>query len=267
MPLFAVYLPVIYLFLKRTGIPLHLAMVAFLVLVAKTSGLRSLEFLGYLLNGVVFGYLFAWSYRRRLPIFHCFALSLLPGLLFLTLCTEVPSYHQAYTAMMAEGTRLLDGKFGLPAMTPELEALQRDWLFPAGEIFKDALTVLLLAWLFARSAGRERPRFSEFEVPDGFIWALAAGLLLALSGRGGRVSDYWLMIVALSYILGGFAVVRLFYEHIGRSRFAEAFFYLVQPFLMFVPVVVIGLLQTWLGFRKRIQSWQPPKNPDNNSES
>ncbi|MFH0921211.1 MAG: hypothetical protein V1913_12725 [Fibrobacterota bacterium] len=260
MPFFALYLPVIYLYLKGAGVVLHLGVLAALVLLARTTGTGSLEFLGYLLNGVAFGYVFAWSFQKGLPVFYSLLLSLLPGLVFLTLCTEVPVYRVAYGAILTDAARLVDGKFGLPALSPELLSLQRDWLFPAGEIIKDAVTVFLLALIFYRAAGRTRPMFSGFTVPEGFIWALAAGLTAALAGWGGHAVNLWLVTAGLLYALGGFAVIRLFYERIGKSRFAEWFFYLVQPGLLFVPVVVIGLLQTWLGFRGRIENWETPGN-------
>jgi hypothetical protein len=185
----------------------------------------------------------------------------------MALCAEVPTYHREYVSLISQAAKLIDGKFNLPPMQAELEAFQRNWLFPAGELLKDALTVFVLALLFFRLADRDKPRLSDFAVPEGFVWALAAGLLFAISGWFRQAGNYWLMAAALCYILGGFAVVRLYYERVGKSRFAEWLFYIVQPGLLFAPVFLLGLFETWLNFRGRIDNWDNDQKTDKDDES
>jgi hypothetical protein len=264
MPLFLIYLPIIYLGMKNRGWLTHIAVALFLVLVGRKAGFTSLEFLSYVLNGAVFAYVFTQMLKRKSPLFYVLFFSLLSELAFMVLCDTVPLYRNAYREVLAATTAFVTERLGLKQV-PAYDTLQWNILLPLSELFKHILTTLVLAFLFWRLAKRERPRLSEFSIPDWFIWVFAGGLFLTIYKVAGPAGMYVLMSVLIFYALGGIAIVRLFFERMGPPRFGELLFYVVQPGLLFLPVVSIGVMQTWWNFRERIQNLDNGKD-DNNDQ-
>jgi hypothetical protein len=267
MPLFLIYLPIIYLGLKRPGPLLHLSVAAFLVLIGRKAGFTSLEFLSYVLNGAVFAYVFAQLFQRKFSLFYVLLFSLFTELAFMVLCDPVPVYRTAYREVIATPTAFVTERLGLKQPVPAYDALQWGVLLPLSELLKHVLTTLVLAFVFWRFARREKPRLSDFAVPDWFIWALAAGLFLTIYKAAGAAGLYILMSVLIFYALGGIAIVRLFFERMGPPKFGELLFYVLQPGLLFLPVVSIGVMETWWNFRERIQNLDNSQDNDGNNEN
>jgi hypothetical protein len=264
MPLFLIYLPIIYLGMKYWGPLLHVAVAVFLVLIGRKAGFTSLEFLSYVLNGAVFAYVFSQLFRRKFSLFHVLFFSLLTELAFMVLCDTVPVYRNAYREVIAATTAFVTGRLGLKQPIPAYNALEWSVILPLSELLKHVLTTLILAFLFWRLARREKPRLSDFAIPDWFIWVFAAGLFLTVYKIAGTAGLYILMSVLIFYALGGIAIVRLFFERIGPPKTGELLFYVLQPGLLFLPVVSIGVMQTWWNFRKRIRDLDNKEHKENN---
>jgi hypothetical protein len=260
MPLFVIYLSLIFLRLKRQRFLFWAAAGLFLLFALKSEGWRSVAFLRYALNGVAFGCLVALGLRRPWGLFGIVLLALLPEWLFLTLIQAVPSYERSFSDMMASAFNLINGRLGAPATLPDLETLQRYYLFPLADTIKHVLTTYILIRVFYRLAGRPKPALHQFAVPGGFIWVFSAGLLLSIVSGTPRTGFVVLASVLCMYILNGIAIVRLFFGRARGLRLGELLFYLVQPGILFLPLLSIGVLETWLDFRKKIKGSDKPAN-------
>jgi hypothetical protein len=254
MPLFLIYLPLIYFGLKDRRFYLHGGAAVFLIMAGRKAGFDSLEFLSYVLNGVVFAYVFTHLFKRKYTLFYILLFSLLTELAFMLICEYVPVYRTAYRGLIAAATALLTKQLGMAQPTALYDSLQWNVLLPLSEIIKNVLTTLVLTLLFYRVTVREKPRISDFALPDWFIWVLAGGLLLTIYKVIGVAGSYILMAAGIFYALAGIAIIRLFFERMGSSRIGETLFYLVQPGLLFLPVLSIGVMETWWDFRKRIMA-------------
>jgi hypothetical protein len=252
MPLFVIYLSLIFLWFKRQRLLFWAAAGLFLLFALKSEGWRSVVFLRYLLNGVAFGGLVALGLHRPWGLFGIVLLALLPEWLFLTLIQAVPFYERSFSDMMASAFNLINSRIGVPAALPGLEALQRHYLFPLADTVKHVLTTYVLIRVFYRVAGRPKPALHQFAVPGWFIWVFSAGLLLSIVSGAPGAGFAVLASVLCLYILNGIAIVRLFFGRARGFRLGELLFYLVQPGFLFLPLLSIGVLETWLDFRKKI---------------
>ncbi len=266
MPLFLIYLPIIYLGIKNRNMLQHGAAAVFLVVAGRKAGFDSLEFLSYVLNGVVFAYIFTQLYKRRFTLFYILLFSLVSQLAFMLLCDYVPVYHKAYREIIDATTAFLTSRLHMAQPTPAYDMLQWNVLLPLSEIMKNMVTTLILTFIFYRVAEREKPKLCDFAIPDWFVWVLATGILLSIYKFTGTAGPYILMSALTFYALGGIAIIRLFFESMGTSRIGEMLFYIVQPGLLFMPVVSIGVMETWWGFRKRIKEMEKAKKNKNNNE-
>jgi hypothetical protein len=258
MPLFVIYLSVIYLFLRRQALLYVLTLIA-LVWLGRHYGFQSLVFLRYLLNGFVFGYVFAHAMKRRYDLFYVMLFSVVPELVFLTLCTLVPHYRQALAEVVAATFQMINSRLEVPSGIGAMTLSQASFLFPLAELLKHVITVFILSFIFYRAVSRERPKFSSFIIPDWFIWVLASGLVLALLKIQETLGLYIIITAVILYLFNGIAIVRLFFTRAGNPRLAEFLFYLLQPGFFFIPLLFLGVFQTWIDFRKKIIAWEPRK--------
>ena len=197
MPLFVIYLFLIFLWLKRQRALFWAAAGLFLLFALQSEGWQSVVFLRYALNGVAFGCLVALGMHKPWGLFGIVLLSLLPEWLFLTLIQAVPFYERSFSDMMTSAFKLINSRLGAPAALPELEALQRYYLFPLADTVKHVLTTYILVRVFYRFAGRPKPALHQFAVPGWFIWVFAAGLLLSIVSGSPRAGFVVLAVLVL----------------------------------------------------------------------
>lgn len=263
MPFFAVYLPLIYLFLKdKKGLLALAAAAVSLVVLGRAVDAGSLTFLQFALDGFLYAAIFALLYRKGFPLFTVVAASMVPQLVLAFLCQTDPGYRKAYDEMINFSLNFVSRRMGMEAPAGLMEQWSRDILFPMGEFSQHMVVTCVLLYLFAGTAGRPRPSLSAFTAPDGFVWVFAGALALALfqDGIAGKAASLMLIATGLLYLLNGIAIVRLFFLRVKGSRTAEAVFYIVQPGLLFMPLLFLGLFETWFSFRKRILSIEIPQN-------
>ncbi|OGS35539.1 MAG: hypothetical protein A2293_04795 [Elusimicrobia bacterium RIFOXYB2_FULL_49_7] len=254
MPVFLIALPIIALSIKdKRG--LFTVAIAFgaLALLSYFVDTGSLAFLQLSVNGVVFGLLFAFLLRRKVSAFTLLSVGLIPALMVQLFCEFDPTYGKAYQEMLTKGLSIAEQTFGLSGVPDGMSVFHKQYLFPLSELAGQAITLWVLSLLFSKMAGRTRPRLADIDAPHAFVLLLISGLGLAfLSGRGGRLGNYLLMVSFVLYVINGISVVRLFFSRVKGSRFLEGLFYLLQMGLFMMPLFLLGLLETWLSFRKRI---------------
>ena len=124
------------------------------------------------------------------------------------------------------------------------------------------MTILnaVLAQLLARRAGwarRPMPDIAALEVPHYCATTLVVALaaVVALGGFLGYVAAAAVLVFAVPALFQGLAVVHTFSRRHGPNRVPLIFFYVLLTVFSWplVPiVVVIGLVDTWVGVRRRL---------------
>jgi len=234
------------------------AIAGFGAIVAVRQGWASLDALQYGLNGVTFGLFFAWTLGKRLPFFYVLLAGFIPGALFFGLC-ETVWYRQEYQEVLKELFAYFTSTAGAQLSGYRVEYSDFVRFVPISESFRILMVTVLLAFVFYRFAGRSRPRISRFRVPDWFAWVLITGLTLQLTGILKPAGYYLLVVSVLFYLCNGVAVIRLFFERWGNAYLIEALFYAVQAVLFLVPLLLIGVLETWLNMRGKLAHSHDPK--------
>lgn len=154
----------------------------------------------------------------------------------------------------------------LESEMPQLEyALTR--LLPA----VSAQMLLLVAWLnllVARPMARHRKinapdlgLFMNWGVPPFFIWGfILAGILLLLPVAGIRILGISCLLLLMPlYFFQGMAILAFWFHHRAVPPFIRYALYalvLIQQMLVLL-VLMVGIFDTWINFRKRIQTTTP----------
>ncbi|MCW7753586.1 YybS family protein [Desulfobotulus sp. H1] len=135
-----------------------------------------------------------------------------------------------------------------------------------------ACILILAAWLnllAARSMIRHRKiqapdlgLFMNWGVPPLFIWGLIlAGLILMIPIPFVRILGLSCLLVMMPlYFLQGMAIVAYWFHHRGVPPLIRHALYalmLIQQ-ILFLVVLVLGIFDTWLNFRNRIQTKPKP---------
>jgi uncharacterized protein YybS (DUF2232 family) len=152
------------------------------------------------------------------------------------------------------------------AALPRLEyALTR--LLPA----ITAMILILAAWLnllAARPMVRHRNidapdlgPFMNWGVPPFFIWGfILTGLMLMLPVSPIRILGISCLLLLMPlYFLQGMAIIAFWFHHRGVPpliRYALYALMLIQQILV-ILVLMVGIFDTWINFRKRIQTTTP----------
>ncbi len=177
------------------------------------------------------------------------------------------SWPELSTQIMDMQRELLTGtadadqvELALAAREDQLEesmALVRKFL-PATlglEIMGLAAMLLVLVWLEARILGLSLtplgfPPFGRWQLPFYLVWTLVGGLGLVLTRQAALVTAGWNVVVLVATLLSlqGAAVQ---WEMTRRTMgLVPRVIYLLIAGAVFLPLVVLGLADQWLDFRK-----------------
>ncbi len=115
----------------------------------------------------------------------------------------------------------------------------------------------LLKWLGKQREGVSHPSPLEFKMPDLFIWVLMVVFLLSFKNFEMKaveiVSINILNILVALFFWQGVAIIATFFavKRIGVLWQYLAYFFIVTQF--FVGVTLVGVVDFWLEFRKKLQ--------------
>lgn len=104
--------------------------------------------------------------------------------------------------------------------------------------------------------------FKKWRIPDPIVWGvIGSGVLLMVPVSGIRLIGFsGLIALCPLYFLQGMAITAFWFDHKRVPGLIRGFLYtlILLQHLMMLVVMLVGLFDTWLDFRKRIQT--PPKD-------
>ena len=133
--------------------------------------------------------------------------------------------------------------------------------------------VLAHALIFEKAVYRwfriPRERFAaqikllDFKLPDAFVWiGMVAFLGSILDWNGQSHAINILNVCIVLFFLQGLAVLEYFYKTLRVGFFVRALGYFLFVFQLFVVLALVGFIDFWVDFRKRIRKL-PAKSQDN----
>ena len=139
-------------------------------------------------------------------------------------------------------------------------------IFPSLVVIFSIFTIwinLLMGKKYLNRAGAMYPAlmsFAGWKLPEKMIWIfIASGALLFIPESGVNFFSFNLfLVVCFLYLLQGLAIISFLFQIKNVPAFFRYFFYFliaVQQILM-IPVIVIGLFDMWVDFRKLLQKNQ-----------
>lgn len=149
-----------------------------------------------------------------------------------------------------------------------LRLVRRTWV-ASEAIWIWAAVALGTAWA-RRIVGRGWPGFgpfARFDLPDGVVWVLIAGLSAMLLGREGTlgvVGTNVVLVAGFAFALRGFAIESFWMDRARLGRVARIALFGLGA-VLFLPVFLIlaaglGLFDTWFDFRGLRKS-EPGSHP------
>ncbi|MBL8027262.1 MAG: DUF2232 domain-containing protein [Fibrobacteres bacterium] len=252
IPLFLIPVIVAFLLVRAPKILGIFASVAVLAVVYKLKGLNSIEFLYYSVNGVVLGWFFAFAVIRKKSLFAIAVTAVVFELLIQVVVGTIPQYEAVYRKVLDTAAESVSSLFAMPELSQAMINFQWKILVPFSETLKSAIYALVLGIVLHRFAYGERRKLSEFNMPYWSVWVLAAALALAIFSGGSRNGNLLLLGMTVLYLVNGVSLVRLFFAQPGRSRVGEVLFFLMQIWLLFLPILFLGLMEYWMDLRGKL---------------
>lgn len=127
-------------------------------------------------------------------------------------------------------------------------------------LFRIWLVRNLVLFIFRkRNTGLGKITFTDLQLPDTILWTFIAGLALILFSMTRTAGANLLIFTSVLYTLQGFAVIqKMFAVHQTPSVLVVVFYTLTL--ILQIPVFAVstvGILDTWIGFRKRFKKSIP----------
>ncbi len=238
--------------------------IALLAFVVKTRGAFSVEFLAFVINGVLLGWVIAFAVKLGKSLFVIAGVAVLLEIVFQAVVGGMPVYSVAYKEALVAATNSVNSLFGSSVVTEKMANLQWSLIVPLSEAIKSVLYSTLLALILSRTVRGGKGHFHDFEMPFWTTWIFAVAIFISFAFGGVRMANLPLCGITALFLVNGLSVTRLFFSRSGRSRVGEVLFYAVQLWLMFLPVVVIGFLEHWAEFRSRILNPEVINSNDKN---
>ncbi len=229
---------------------------------------------------VLVGLIFGYGLRRKWSFGKVLAFSSLPSLAFaIFLLISWPTVSDVLKSQVEEANRSSLGfweKLGVSGGYSEQaqEAIQETVGFivqirPALN-FLSALIMVVGAYVMLRKLAPglkivppPMRSFREWRIWEHFIWAFVAGMALWIFGGKSLQTAEWnrpqiigwnlIVVMAMLYLIQGFAITFYHLKRVKVSPYVEILFYV---FLIFTQVISgplllgIGVLDTWFDFRK-----------------
>lgn len=196
------------------------------------------------------------------------------------------SFANTLSSMFRLQAQAFAARGGSPALIDQLRAMAESSVklapYFAGFLVLGGVAGLALAarWqeqLSGQPVGRRAAPFARFTFSDQVIWLLVAGVAAVLLvpphiGFLGAPLRGWAgnlaLVVAACYLLRGLAVYRSVATRTSRAVNAV----LVVVALVFWPIastglMLLGLADSWIDFRRRLVTPQPEDGPDDRSDS
>jgi len=252
LPIFILPLGMAFLFIR---FPMYVGVAIASAILGYTGakhGFTSMEFMSYLLCGVLPGFIVAFSVIRKKTLFVATVLAIIPEVVFQALLGAVPTYMEVYRKVLNDAAVSAANLFNLPELTDTMVDLQWRFLVPFGEILKSTVYIVVLNMIFSRFAYGQKQRLSGYSMPFQAVLAFALSLCVAILFGGSRSSNLPLCAMVSLYLINGVSIVRLFFEQKGRSKIGEALFFAMQVWLLFIPLFFLGLFEHWLNMRDKV---------------
>lgn len=135
-------------------------------------------------------------------------------------------------------------------------------------LIMDRKTATMFGLRFEKIASQIR--LLEFRVPDIFIWITMFSFLLSFLKAGNETMTLVSMNIFNSlmgiYFLQGLAVLEVFLLVFRAGTFTRVFTYLVVVGQFFFLVSIVGIIDFWADFRKRLRNRGIRQNNQNNGE-
>ncbi len=101
------------------------------------------------------------------------------------------------------------------------------------------------------------PDFTDWRFPEGLIWGVIAGGGISLFGYGiwKQAGDNLLLFLGAVYFLQGLAIMGYLFRHLKVPVYLKWFTYILLGIQWYglLGISILGLLDTWFDFRKRIR--------------
>ncbi|MFC1545501.1 DUF2232 domain-containing protein [Gemmatimonadota bacterium] len=101
------------------------------------------------------------------------------------------------------------------------------------------------------------PPFTTWELPFHFVWGMVGGLVIWASGllipgwkTVAMIGLNLVIVASLFYLIQGLAIVWYNFEIRGTPRWFRALFAIVVVTLIFPGVILLGILENWVPFRR-----------------